>query len=95
MIQMIDFWSPTCGYCKQLGPALVEFARNNQDSVEPVSVNTTLPKHRHLLNQYDVKKVPTVVLVKYGREVARTQGLNPPTAEAVRRWVAAHEPGVR
>lgn len=95
MIKILDFWSPTCGYCKQLAPALVEFAERNQHAVEPISINTAIQKNRHLLNEYEVKKVPTLILVKYGREVARSQGLQPPTVDAIKRWVAAYEDTVR
>jgi thioredoxin 2 len=95
VITILDFWSPTCGYCKQLSPALVEFARNNQHAVQPVSINTALPHNKAAVNEYGVRKVPTLVLIKDGREVARSQGIQPPTADAIRRWVGAHEPSVR
>ena len=84
--KLLDFWSPTCGPCKRLEPAIVAFVNANGHRVEAVSVNTSDPKSAALVQQHQVKTVPTLVLVKDGRVVARSTGIQP-TVQAIDAWV--------
>lgn len=55
------FWSPTCAPCKVIKPA-VEDLKEEFSQVRWVSVNTHDDTHG-LSQQFDVKVVPTIVVV--------------------------------
>lgn len=55
------FWSPTCGPCKNIKPALDDMKTDYPD-VQWVSVNTHADP-QGLAKKYQVKFVPTIVLV--------------------------------
>jgi len=69
---VVDFWAPWCGPCQAMAPSfekaavemrpLVRFAKVNSDENPKVSV-------RHM-----IRSIPTVILFRDGKEVARKSG---------------------
>jgi thiol-disulfide isomerase/thioredoxin len=57
------FWSPTCGPCKVIGPALEDLKEEFQD-VEWRSVNIQ-QDFDSLAIKFNVKFVPTMVVLRY------------------------------
>jgi len=55
------FWSPTCGPCKKIKPALNDLKEENPN-VQWVSVNTH-EDPEGLAKKFQVKFVPTIVLL--------------------------------
>jgi thioredoxin-like negative regulator of GroEL len=66
------FWSPTCGPCKTIRPAL-EDLREEFSNVEWVSVNIQ-DDPQNLARKYYVKFIPTVVLVTNNQTADRHSG---------------------
>ena len=55
------FWSPTCGPCKVIKPAIQDL-KEEFPEVQWITVNTQEDPHRYS-EKYDVKFVPTIVVV--------------------------------
>lgn len=66
------FWSPTCGPCKVIKPA-VEDLKEEFPTVQWVSVNTHQDTHGYA-SQFKVTVVPTIVVLKNNLEIGRHSG---------------------
>jgi thioredoxin 1 len=66
------FWSPTCGPCKTIKPA-VEDLKEEFDTVQWVGVNTHNDTQGYVA-QLKVTGVPTIVVLKNNQEVGRHSG---------------------
>lgn len=69
---LIDFYADWCGPCKVLSPIVEEFASENPD-IKVVKVN--VDKAQNLAMNYEVMSIPTLVVIKDGKEVNRTIGI--------------------
>ena len=69
---LIDFFADWCGPCKMLSPIIEQFAKENE-KVKVVKINVDeLPD---LAVKYGVRSIPTLVVIKNGEEVNRSDGL--------------------
>jgi thioredoxin-like negative regulator of GroEL len=73
---------------------LVSFVEANRDHIDPVSIDTSAPGNRQLMTRYNVRSVPTLILVRNGQVVSRKTGIAP-SRDVLKRWVGEFEPGVR
>ena len=71
MKQYLYFSAPWCGPCRMLGPIMERV--NNTIPVQKVNVD----ENSELAMEYNVRNVPTVVLLENGQEVKRLIGMNP------------------
>ena len=71
-VNVLHFWSPTCGPCKTIKPAL-EMMKEEFPEATWVSVNTK-EDTQGLAAKYDVKVVPTLIFFKDGVEAGRHSG---------------------
>jgi len=67
MKKFIYFSAPWCGPCKTYGPIISQL----QVSVEKINIDET----KELAMQFNVRSVPTTILVKDGVEVWRNVGI--------------------
>ncbi len=72
---LIDFWAEWCGPCKALGPTIEELSDELAGKVVVGKVN--VDKEPALARKYMVMSIPTVILIKDGKEINRSIGLVP------------------
>lgn len=68
MKQYLYFSAPWCGPCRMLGPVMERV--NNTIPVQKVNVD----ENSEMAQQYNVRNIPTVVLLENGQEVKRIVG---------------------
>ena len=71
---LLDFWADWCGPCMMLSPIVDEVAEENGNiTVGKVNVDDA----PELAQAYGVSSIPTLVVVKNGKEVSRSVGVIP------------------
>ena len=70
---LVDFWATWCGPCKRLGPIIEELAAEYDGKV--IVGKCDIEENDELTDQFGIMNVPTVVLLKDGKEVDRVVGL--------------------
>ena len=93
-MQLLDFWSPNCGHCKSLEPHINAFEEANKGVLEVVGINTKDPMNAQLKQAFNIRGVPTMVLVRDGVEVARHKGAMASHAQ-IRNWVSQFQSDVK
>jgi thioredoxin 2 len=80
---LVDLWAPWCQPCRMVSPALEQLARDFAGKVKLVKVNVD---HAPRLSQrFGAKAIPTLLVLRDGRTVARQTGAAP--LPALRSWV--------
>ena len=69
---LVDFYADWCGPCKMLSPVIDQISEENQD-IKVVKVN--VDNAQDLAMKYQVMSIPTLVVIKEGKEINRSVGL--------------------
>ena len=70
---LIDFYADWCPPCKKLSPIIEEVASENTDE-NLVFARINIDDEQNLAAQYGIQPIPTLVLLKSGKEVDRRVG---------------------
>lgn len=66
---LVDFYADWCGQCRQLSPVLDDLAADWAGQVKVVKVD--VEQNPHLVDRFDIRKIPTVILFDGGVEQVR------------------------
>ncbi len=80
---LIDFWAPGCRPCKMLMPLLDQAARHHAPALRVLKVNSA--EYPALVRKYRIRAVPTLLLMRKGRELDRVTGAM--DGKRLRQWI--------
>jgi thioredoxin 1 len=83
---LVDFWAPWCAPCRMVAPTLEALAREQPQKLKVVKVN--VDENPGLAGRFGAMSIPTMIVIKSGREVDRWVGALPDPAirSRVARW---------
>lgn len=83
---VVDFWASWCGPCRMMAPAFEQAAKALEPLVRFAKVNTE--EQRELATRFRIVSIPTMILFRGGREVARQAGAM--GSQDIVHWVRTH-----
>lgn len=84
---LIEFWSPTCGYCLMADPVVNDIARWKAGRLKVLKVN--IQSEFALAQRFEAMATPTFILFRKGQQLARIDGAPREKLDLVR-WVDQH-----
>lgn len=81
---LLDLWSPSCPPCRQLAPVLKSLAKEMVGQLKVAKLNVA--EQPAAASVFQVRGVPTLILLKNGKELDRTAGFQP--IEQLKRFVS-------
>ena len=83
---VVDFWAPWCGPCQSMAPQYAAAAAELEPGARLAKLNTDAEPE--LASEFGIRGIPTLILFKGGREVARQSGAM--GKSDIVHWVRAH-----
>jgi thioredoxin 2 len=84
---LVDFWATWCGPCRMVAPALESLARRFAGSLKVVRVD--IDQAPATAQRFQVMSVPSLVLLRDGKEIDRQVGALPEAA--LEQWLRSHD----
>jgi len=75
---LVDFWAEWCVPCHMVSPVVEEIGRDKGDALKVVKLN--IDDNPDATRTYGVMSIPSLILFKGGKEVARVVGARPKDA---------------
>lgn len=82
---LIDVWADWCGPCKAFAPVFAQAARQLQGRCRLAKLDSEA--NRNLSAQLGIRSIPSLILFRNGREVARQAGAFP--LQALMQWLGS------
>jgi thioredoxin 2 len=82
---LVDLWVPWCGPCRTMAPEFERAASRLEPRLRLVKVD--IDREQAVAARFAVRSVPTLLLVRRGRELARVSGAM--SAADLERWASA------
>jgi thioredoxin 2 len=86
---LVDAWAAWCGPCRMIAPAIDELAAELEGRVRVAKLN--VDENPATAGRFDIRSIPTLLVIAGGREVDRIVGAQPKHAIRARleRFVAS------
>lgn len=75
---LTDFWATWCGPCKMIAPVLEELDGELGEKVKIVKLD--VDENQETASKYGVMSIPTLIVMKDGKEVDKVVGYQPKEA---------------
>ena len=75
---LVDFWAEWCVPCHMVSPVVEEIGQDKAEGLRVAKLN--IDENPQATRQYGVMSIPSLILFKGGREVARVVGAKPKDA---------------
>jgi len=85
---LLDLWAPWCGPCRMVAPVVEELAAEMAGRVRVAKLN--VDENPATATRFQVRSIPTLLVLKGGREMERIVGVQP-KSEIVQRLQRAME----
>lgn len=83
---LIDFWAAWCGPCRMIAPSIDALAKEFAGKAVVGKLN--VDENQRTAARFGVQSIPTLLIVKNGREVERLVGAQP--KDAIARRLQSH-----
>ena len=75
LLVLLDMWAPWCGPCRMIAPVIEQLAGELAGRVKVAKLNTD--ENPMTASRFSVRSIPTLLVIKDGREIDRLVGALP------------------